>query len=1042
MQLTFAQEKTISGIVSDGTGLPLPGATVLVKGTSSGTSSDFDGKYAIKANTGDILVFSFVGYTSKEITVGASSTINVTLSEDAAALEEVVITAFGQTRQARSVGFASTKVDSDELTEVVNANPFESLSGKIAGVDISAPAQPGASTKVISRGLGSITGSNNPLYIVDGTPILNRSSSGTTSTSSFDAGSGATDIDPNNVETINFLKGAAATALYGSRAANGAIIITTKKGKGKLKVEISSSIDFSEVAKLVDAQQQFGTGWSGLSYSFVSGEGSTAASNENGSWGAEFDGQLRTWSRIVNDSQLLKPYVPLEDNLREFFDIGNTYTNSVTVSGASDKANASFTYSRVDSDGVFPTEADIYLKNNFGLNAGLTYDKLKIRASANYVTKTQNAVPTGQGDDAGFGKSLMQELIQIPNDISIIDLEDQSNIFNTPSYFYTPYATNPYTTLSNNKIGINKNRFFGNLNLSYAITDNISASFQIGGDIENEYVKRTGAVLNYIEGSPQDLAGANAVVGAVGEYKYTNKEFDTYFNLNYNKNLSDNLTFNALLGFNYNQREGESLSTVVTDLDLPGYYEISNSAGTPTISQNDYLRRGYAAYTSLEFGYVNRYFLTLTARNDNTSTLPVGNNSYIYPSLALAAVVLDNNSSFVKLRGSIARVGNDTGTYLTESVAGQASNAGYFGSLSYPFGGVNSYEIYGQIANPNLKPEITDEIELGLDASFFNNRLGVDLALYNRDTKDLIVSLDVPRSTGYSSVTGNFVDLTNKGIELTLTGKPIVSKDFTWDVTYTFSKNDSEVTDVAGDQDQIDIYSAYETYFRAEVGKPLGVFYAPSPDTTEDGQIIVDPATGYYSYDGTEDYQGTSQRDFIMGLQNVFTYKNFRLGVNWDWKQGGVMYSYTKRLSYFVGNGIETTYNNRQSFIVPNSVVDNGDGTYSENTTYVDYEDITGFYSASSNQAIENEHIIDKSFVRLRSLSLAYNVNRDFLEPLGLTGLSFSVYGKNLFLWTPSDNTYVDPETSTYGFGIRSEFGEFGTNPSQRTYGATVKLSF
>ncbi len=1042
VQYSFAQEKTISGTVIDESGLPLPGATVLVKDTPTGTSTDFDGNYSIKASQGSILVFSFVGYTSSEITVGSSNTINVTLESDAESLEEVVVTAFGQKKQARALGYAATKVSGEDLTEVVNLNPFETLSGKIAGVDISAPAQPGASTKIISRGFGSITGTNSPLYVVDGSPILDRSSSNIDSTSSFDAGSGAGDIDPNNIESINFLKGAAATSLYGSRAANGAIIITTKKGKGKLRVSISSSVDFSEVAKIVDKQQIFGTGWSGLSYSNVSGEGSLAASNENGSWGAAFDGELRAWSRIVDNQQLLKSYVPLEDNVREFFDIGDTYSNSVSISGSNETSDVSFTYSRVESDGVFPTEADTYEKNNFGLNAGLNYDKFKMRASANFTNKDQNAVPTGQSDDASFGKSVMQEMIQMPNDISIIDMRDLDNIFNTPSYFYTPYAANPYVTLESNRVNIEKNRFFGNLNFNYSFTEELSATLQVGTDVENEYIKRTGAIIDYITGSPQDLAGANGVVGAVGEYKYTNREFDTYFNINYNTQINEDLTLSALAGFNYNQRDGDRLSTVVTDLDLADFYELSNSASTPTIVQNNYLRRGYAFYASAEFGYQNKYFLTLSGRNDNSSTLPIDNNSYFYPSASLAAVVIDEPDMFVKLRGGYARSGNDTNLYETNSTAGQAVNAGYFGNLEYPFANVNSYEIFGRIENQSLKPEITDEIEIGVDANFFSNRLGVDIALYNRDTKDLIVDLNVPRSTGYSTVTGNFVDLRNRGIELTLTAKPVVMDDFSWDLTYTFSKNDSEVTNVAGDQDRIEIYSAYNTYLYAEEGKPLGSFYAPTPATTDDGQIIVDPDSGYYTHDGTEDYVGTSQRDFVMGLQNVFRYKDFSLSMNWDWKQGGMMYSYTKRLSYFVGNGIETTYNNREPFIIPNSVVDNGDGTYSENTTFVDYEDITGFYSASSNQAIEGEHLIDKSFIRLRSLSLSYNVDSNFIRSLGLSTLSFTLYGKNLYLWTPGDNTYVDPETTSYGRGIRSEFGEFGTNPSQRTYGASVKLSF
>ena len=316
VQLTFAQGRTITGSVSDDE-VPLPGVSVLIVGTSLGTETDFDGNYAIEAATGDVLQFSFVGMTTVTRTVGNLNILDVTLVTDENTLDEVVVTAFGIKRQKKSLAYASTVVTGDELTEVSSTNPLESLSGKIAGVNITSPAQPGASSKVIFRGLSSITGSNAPLYIVDGSPFTDATSSNTTGTdfiSTFDGGTGINDLDPNSIETINFLKGASATSLYGSRGANGVIVITTKKGRGKLKVAVNTSIDFLEVSRVPHNQEDFGTGWGGQSYSFVTGEGGGAASNENGSWGARFDGVERPWSRIIDNSQLIKPYVVLKDN--------------------------------------------------------------------------------------------------------------------------------------------------------------------------------------------------------------------------------------------------------------------------------------------------------------------------------------------------------------------------------------------------------------------------------------------------------------------------------------------------------------------------------------------------------------------------------------------------------------------------------------------------------------------------------------------------------------------------------------------------------
>jgi len=1042
MQLTFAQQKTVTGTISDASG-PLPGVTVVVKGTQTGTQTDFDGNYSISAKIGDVLQITFVGMESTEVTVSSGNVYNITMKEGAQMLEEVVVTAFGGKRQAKALGYATTKISGDQLTEVAPQNPLEALSGKIAGVDISSPAQPGASTKVIFRGISSITGSNNPLYVVDGSPIQDASSSSVGSTSSFDAGTGINDLDPNVIQSVNFLKGAAATALYGSRGANGVIVITTKRGRDKLNVGFSSSVEWQEVSRVPHFQDQFGTGWAGVSYSNVNGEGSTAASNENGSWGPAFNGEIRPWSRIVDNQQLIKPYVALSDNMKEFYDTGFSTNNTLNINGGGEKADAAFTYTHSDADGVMPTDQDSFTKDNIGINAGLNSGKFKARVAGNYTIKEQKAVPTGQGDDASFGKSLVQELIQLPNDLSIVDMEDRSNIFYTPSYFYTPYAANPYTTLESNNVEINKQRVYGNVNLNYELTDDWAFTFQASTDVDNETVKRYGAIIEYVAGSPQDNAGANGVVGAVQENKITRIENDYYFNVNWNKEINEDWTIAVLAGYNFNERRGNSLGVTVTDLDLPGYYELSNSASTPSLGQSDYLRRVSGIYGQAEVSWKDRYFATITGRNDNSSTLPTDNNSYFYPSFSIAAVVVDDNDMFIKLRGSWARIGNDTNMYQVYATAGQAGNDAYFGNISYPFGGQNAYEIFGRIENQQLQPEITDEIEFGFDSRFFGNRLGLDVSLYNRKTKDLIVNLPVARSTGYSTITGNFVDLTNKGIELALTGKPFDNENFKWDITYTFTKNDNKVDKVASDNGKIPIYSAYGTSFYAEEGKPMGAFYGPAPAKTDSGQIIADAQTGYYTYSGDEEYLGTSQRDFIMGLQNTFTYKDFRLNVGMDWKQGGMMYSYTKRLSYFVGNGVETTYNDRSPWIIPNSVVSDGNGGYVENTKQVELEDVTAFYNASQNQAIEGEHLIDKSFIRLRDVVLSYSLPSEIIEKTGFfNSLVFSVYGKNLALWTPGDNPYVDPETTSYGRGIRSEFGEFATNPAQRSIGGSIKFTF
>ena len=1042
VQITFAQQKNITGTVTDEEDLPLPGVNVLLKGTTRGVQTDFDGNYSIQAAPGDVLVFSFVGLETKEVTVGSNNTINVSLQADAAQLQEVVVTAFGGTKQRRATTYATTTIDDEELNATAPTSVFESLSGKIAGANITTPAQPGASSKVIIRGFTSISGSNAPLYIVDGTPI-NASPTGTTGSfdRSYDAGNGISDIDPNTIAKMTVLKGAAATALYGNRASNGAIIITTKKGKqnSKLNVDFTSSVDFLEVSRVPHLQNSFGEGWSGLSYSQLpNGPGS---SNENGSWGAPFDGKVRPWGTVVNNSQQTKPYVALKDNIKDFYDIGNAYTNSIRLSGGDEFSTFALTVSDLSMDGVIPTDADKLNRRTISFNGGLNGDHLSVTMSANYIKKDQNVVNTGQGDSAGQGATFTQEIIQVPRDVSLLDLADyKNNPFNTPGNFYTPYAQNPYFIINENATKVQEDRFFGNMNFKYQFDEYLSAVWQIGGDIRNERVNSYGAVVNYPEGSAQNLASATEVVGGVSELKRTRKEYDTYLNLVYNRYLTEDLNLSAIAGLNYNERQSNYLNVGITGLDVPNYYELTNSANAPVVTQLDLLRRSYGLYGQVELGFLDRYFLNLTARNDWSSTLPVKNNSFFYPSASLSAVVWDDNVNYMKIRAGWSRVGNDTDPYLTESTLIQGVSGAYFGQINFPIGGVNAYELNSQLGNANLKPEITDETEVGFESTFFRNRISVDVALYNKNTSDLIVNLPIDPSTGYTNFAGNFASVRNRGIEAVVGLTPVRNKDWKWDINYTFTKNKNKVTELYGGVDRLTITSAYGVNFYAIKGQPLGVFYASVPKTTEDGSYVVNPDTGFYAPSDNEEPIGTSQRDFIMGLTNKISYKNFSLSGSMDWKEGGKMYSYTSRLLAFTGNSIQTTYNERHPFIIPNSVVEDGNGNYVENTTPVTFGNVTNFYNASQNGTIESTQVIDKSFIRLRDLSLTYTLNSDFVKKVGFRSASVTAYGKNLYMWTPDENPYVDPEVSTFGSGLSSEFGEFAANPAQRSYGVKVSL--
>lgn len=1057
LQSSIAQEKKITGVVSDNAGIPLPGVSVLVKGTKLGTQTDFDGKYMIKASSNQVLVFSYIGMKTSEITAN-SSVINVKmLDAGAQELESVVVTtAMGIKKQKRSLGYATSSVSAKDLTDVTNVNVFESLSGKVAGADITTPAQAGASSKVVIRGFNSLSNSS-PLYVVDGTPINNSSNGGGTtadgksinSTRSFDAGNGISDLDPNNIESMSILKGAAASALYGSRAANGVVLITTKSAKNKSKISIDflTSTDFNQVARVPHLQNEFGQGWSGLSYSTWSGvaNANNTASNENGSWGAKYNGEVRPWGAIINGVQQAKPYVALPNNIKDFYTTGTTFTNSMRISGGGENSNFSLNASTVNSDGIFPTTADAYKRNTLGINAGISTGKFTVRTSVNYINKNQNVVNTGQGGTEGG--TVAQALAQTPRDIDVVGLKDyKNNPYNTPSNLYSPYVDNPYWDLQENSTNIKGNRFFGNVNLSYKITDKLTATYQIGGDYRNEKIKSYGAIMDYFPGSANADASKAPVVGGVTEKTAENIETDTNFNLTYVTPVGKDFSFNGMIGFNTNQRSGASLKANVTNLDVPNFYELSNSILSPIVVQDDYLRRSYGVFASVEASYKEKIYLTVTGRNDWTSTLPQGKNSYFYPSLSLSGVVLDNTQHFVKLRGSIASIGNDTGYYQTKSSMIPANAALGFGNILLPIGGVNGYELSGNLGNPNLKPERTTEYELGFESNFFNKRVNLDFSVYHKKTTDLLFSRPLAASTGFTSQTDNILDLQNRGVEVVLNVVPVKVKKFQWDFTTTFSKNVSKVLDIAYGLDKLTLASMYGVNFVAEKGQPLGMFTAFTPRLTPDGRPIVSPSTGYYTVGNDQSNVGTSQRKFVMGLRNNFKYKNFTLGTSFDWKQGGKMYSYTKRINEFSGNGIETTFNDRNTYIIPNSVIEvkdaTGNITYAENTVPMTTSKVTSFWNTSSNPGIEAGHVIDKTFIRLRDLFLTYNVPTTFVQKFKIATASLSIYGKNLFMWTPKANPYVDPELSTYGDGLLSEAGEFATNPSQRSYGASFKVTF
>ncbi|MBB6499636.1 SusC/RagA family TonB-linked outer membrane protein [Pedobacter cryoconitis] len=1042
----IAQDRIVTGTVKGkDDGLPIPGVSVKVKGTANGAATGSDGRYSIKVPSGTTaLEFSSIGYTRQTVLITSGSVFNVLLAQDSQSLGEVVVTALGINKAKKTIGYAETTVKSEEINKSAAVSLAGGLQGKIAGATISnTSGSPGGSTKIILRGYSSITGSNQPLYVIDGVPLDNSSSA---STDNYDFGNNANDIDPNNIESMSVLKGSAASALYGSRGSNGVILITTKTGKaGGFKIDFSSAATITQVATLFTPQSTFGQGWNG---SFIP--------SENGNWGPKYDGQMRVWGAVVDNSQLLKPFSFIKNNVRDALTNGLELNNNIAFSGGNDVSTFYFAYGNINSDGYLPTNADSYKRNNVSLKGSTKYKNFSIDGSINYVAKTQRFVTTGDGA-SGVGSSFYSDILQIPNDIPIKDLRDyQNKFFNVDNYF-TPYAENPYYSIYQNGSRNVADRVYGNVNMNYKVADWLNIQLQQGADISNSQVKiwhniNAPSLGSYNAGGNIEGAVRAPDVGNVIEQSYKSYEYDTKLNAIFNKQLNSKFDLDGLIGVNYNDRGVRDLSTGIEGLAIPGFFDISNSSNKPTSFEVETHRRLFGLYGQATLGYNKYLYLTVTARNDWTSTLAPGKNSYIYPGASLAylaseAFDLSNTPiSFLKLRASYGQTGSDTNPYRINDVLNATNIPLGFGNITFPVAGVPGFTVSKILNNPNLKPEKVSETEFGGEIRFLKDRISLDATYYNKIRKDQILPVPADPASGYNFTLQNFGKVQNKGIEIALNIKPILSKDFQWNLNYTFARDRNKVLSLPAGLDKVVLNSAYDAQFVAIVGQPLGVIQAPVASYDPQGHIIVD-GNGFPVQSATNGTYGNMQRDFSMGLSNTFTYKNWTLGFTLDWQKGGVFYSGTADDLLFVGSDPKTLYNDRRPFVVPNSVQQvtgaNGAVTYVENSTQIPEAKIQDYYYPTTNRALAyQDRILSKSFLKLREATLSYSLPKSVANKILAQHVTVSVFGRNLITWLPASNKTIDPEVSNFGTDLASEFGEFRTAPPVRFFGATLKVTF
>ncbi|WP_298555398.1 SusC/RagA family TonB-linked outer membrane protein [uncultured Algibacter sp.] len=1037
VQLTFAQEKTISGTISDGSGLPLPGATVLVKGTSSGTSSDFDGNYSINANQGDILVFSFVGYTTQEIGVGASNTINITMAEDAEALDEVIVTALGIKRKPKELAYATTIVNQEALVQAAPVDPVSALVGKASGLNINFSdngVKPNSSIRL--RASTSLTGNNDALIVIDGVPQANTALS---------------DINPNDIESVNILKGASSVTLYGSAGANGALIITTKRGKndGKISISINSAVTFEELKFFPETQSKFGSG-SSNSFNYTP--------DENESWGPRYDGTIRQIGpQLVDGTFQTGRYAPVKNGRENFFETGITTQNSISISGGDDSSTYFFSAQRIDKTGITP--GDKYNRDNFRFNATKKYGKFETGTSISFF-QDKSDVAGPSPSDGSFYRILL-------NTPAHIDLQRYKNWrtdqFSTPDTYFNAFFKNPYQIVDSNRDTNKTNRLQAIANFKYTFSDWVSASYSLGGTWFNRETKNTQEAFAYDTNPAIDYSRPSDEVSAVANGVGSNFRLNSDFLFNIEGQLSDDFSLRVILGTHLEGFRSNQINIVGNNLFTNELFNVNvrtGNLGSNTTNfaspQSDSRKRLFSYFGDMTLGYKDYLFLTGAWRQDTSSTLPVANNTYSYYTGGLSFIATDaieglkgDVLNFLKLNVSYAKVGNDAPIGLI--------NENFIVPVGFPLGTPGLRQTTRAV-DPNLSPEFSYSTEAGLRAEFFKSRVILNANYYSVTTEDQINSIGASRASGASSFVTNLGEIENRGIELDLSFVPIQTENFKWDLGFNMSTNKSEVIDLGG-PDRIQIGSGFQntaTIF-AKVGDAYPSLFAPGYKRDDQGRIIVE-ANGNPEPTTELINLGNTVPDIIVGITSKLSYKGLSLRAVADYKTGHVFYSTVVEALEFAGLTKNSVSTNRQAFIFPNSVYETtpGSGVFVENTDRPTTDGTRNFWQTSYNEIKEN-YVVDASAIKIREIALDYAIPSKFLEKTPFDAINVGLVANNLIMWRAAENIYTDPEFSINS-GAGSNIGIGSTNstvsngttgigssaqaPPSGTYGFKVNLKF
>jgi TonB-linked SusC/RagA family outer membrane protein len=1018
----------VSGSIKDNQGNPLPGVSVYIKGTSRGTMSDNKGVFSIMAEDGQTLLFSFIGFKKSEIVINGTKTLNVILEEDLSRLNDVVVTALGIKREEKSLGYAAQTLKENAVQDAKTNNWVNSLSGKVAGLNIQGTGSgPIGSSRITLRGENSLNLDNNQaLIVLDGVPV-NSKITGTgfgahlATDSPVDFGSDVSDINPDDIASITVLKGPGATALYGSRAAGGALIITTKTGArkdGGLGITYNVNLSIDQVNRWPDYQYEYGEGRTSAYYSYGDSEDgiNTSTSAAAGrAWGPKFNGQsyFQYDPNTPNNKPAARtPWVAHPDYIKGFFQTGSTVTNNVSIEGGTDKSSARLSLSHLENTWIVPNSGFQRTSAALSVNHKVT-DKLRISGKANYTNKSSDNIPS-----AGYNNQTLMYFLAIGTAPNIdhnwfkpywqpgLTGVQQKNPFN-------PGPDNPYIDIYENLNKISKNGFIGTASANYEFSKHLELMLRTSLDMSNEFrsEQRPYSITKYPKGSYR-------------EQNIFSYEANSDVLLTYKNKIGSKINYSFNGGANALKQNYNFVGVYADQLAQPGVYQLSNSLD-PAVSDPQKTKKAInSVYAATQWSYNDAFFLDLTGRNDWSSTLPYGNNSFFYPSVSTSFSLgdifnLPKQISFAKLRLSYAQVGNDTRPYQTSK---------YYDKIYS-----NTFTNSPTLFNPELKPEITSSYEAGLDLRLFKNRLSTDIAVYRNNSRNQILAIPLDPTSGYSNALVNAGLIESNGVEVQLKGTPVLTPNFQWNTTLNWSRNRSYVRELTnGLTSQVIFNHGGNVTIEARVGGRMGDLYGKGFQRSPDGQVIYSSTGLPATLDPNTKVWGNAFADWKAGLLNEFTIKKVRFSFLLDYQHGGSMFSQTNHKSNTLGK-TKVTLPGRDNGIVGNGVVRGADGVYRPNTVSVS---ASSYYDNYYDIGNAETNVFDASYLKLREVRLEFNLPVRLLAKAGLKQTSVALYGRDLFNITKFPG--FDPEGGNLNSGTLTPGVELMQFPSTRTMGLNL----